>query len=216
MGKRIPLSTFIIASVLFCVVAAGATYGIYTQVIAPAQTQQTAQRDDAATEKDTDGQADDEQTESDDSDDTTESGASEDADRTAAADDTATPDSPDASDTADATAPTQTTREPEPEPAHAFSCEYFYIDMPEGSGTLEVTDAGHEEDGFMTYWFSRTSGNGSEGGAAVYVGNEPHTASTTYLGTTSEGYTISASEAGAGVFANPDYPDFAGAVLTPL
>ena len=216
MGKRIPLSTFLIASVLFCAVAAGATYGIYTQVIAPAQTQQTAQRDDAAPEKDADEQADDERHETDGSGDATKSETSEDADHTTEADGTASPDSPDASDTAGTDEPAQTTQEPEPEPAHAFSCEYFYIDMPEGSGTLEVTDAGHEEGGFMTYWFNRTSGNGSDGGAAVYVGNEPHTASTTYLGTTSEGYTISASEAGAGVFANPDYPDFAGAVLTPL
>lgn len=216
MGKRIPLSTFIVASVLFCVVAAGATYGIYTQVIAPAQTQQTVQRDDAATQKDADEQADDEQHGTDGSSDAAKSDTPEDSDRTTATDGAASSESPDTSDAADTTAPTQATQEPEPEPAHAFSCEYFYIDMPEGSGTLEVTDAGHEENGFMTYWFSRTSGNGSDGGAAVYVGNEPHTASTTYLGTTSEGYTISASEAGAGVFANPDYPDFAGAVLTPL
>lgn len=216
MGKRIPLSTFIVASVLFCAVAAGATYGIYTQVIAPAQTQQTAQRDDAATQKDADEQADGEQHGTDGSSDTAKSDTPEDADRTTVTDSAASSESPDASDAADTTAPTQTTQEPEPEPAHAFSCEYFYIDMPEGSGTLEVADAGHEENGFMTYWFNRTSDNGSDGGAAVYVGNEPHTASTTYLGTTSEGYTISASEAGAGVFANPDYPDFAGAVLTPL
>lgn len=216
MGKRIPLSTFIIGSALFCAVAAGATYGIYTQVIAPAQTQQTAQRDNAAPEKDAGEQADDERHETDSSDDAAEPETPEDADRTTETDGAASPESPDASDAAGATEPTQTTQEPKSEPEHAFTCEYFYIDMPEGSGTLEVTDAGHEEGGFMTYWFSRTSGNGSEGGAAVYVGNEPHTASTSYLGTTSEGYAISASEAGAGVFANPDYPDFAGAVLTPL
>ena len=68
----------------------------------------------------------------------------------------------------------------------------------------------------MTYQFGRTSANGSAGGAMVYVGNEPHTGSTTNLGTTSEGYIISASEAGAGVFQTPDNPYSSGAVLTPL
>ena len=46
MGKRIPLSTFIVVSALFCVVAAGATYGIYAQVIAPSQAPQTAEQTD--------------------------------------------------------------------------------------------------------------------------------------------------------------------------
>ena len=213
MGKRIPLSTFIVASVLFCIVAAGATYGIYAQVIAPSQPSQTAEQtdDEAATDdKDTadtsadsknDGSADDTTS-------GTEAEAGSDKDAVAASDDAQETEPADAADTSEAAQ--------ESEPTHAFSCEYFYIDMPEGAGTLEVIDAGHEEGGFMTYQFGRTSGNGSAGGAMVYVGNEPHTGSTTNLGTTSEGYIISASEAGAGVFQTPDNPYSSGAVLTPL
>lgn len=213
MGKRIPLSTFIVVSALFCVVAAGATYGIYAQVIAPSQAPQTAEQTDgeaATDDKDVadttadsknDGSADDTAP-------NTEAAADGDKDAVATSDDAQATEPADAADSAEATQ--------EPEPAHAFSCEYFYIDMPEGAGTLEVIDAGHEEDGFMTYQFGRTSGNGSVGGAMVYVGNEPHTGSTTNLGTTSDGYIISASEASAGVFYTPDNPHSSGAVLTPL
>lgn len=213
MGKRIPLSAFIVVSVLFCIVAAGATYGIYAQVIAPSQPSKTAEQtdDEAATDdKDTadtsadsknDGSADDTTS-------GTEAEASSDKDAATASDDAQETEPADAADTSEAAQ--------ESEPTHAFSCEYFYIDMPEGAGTLEVIDAGHEEGGFMTYQFGRTSGNGSAGGAMVYVGNEPHTGSTTNLGTTSGGYIISASEAGAGVFQTPDNPYSSGAVLTPL
>ena len=213
MGKRIPLSTFIVVSALFCVVAAGATYGIYAQVIAPSQAPQTAEQTDgeaATDDKDVadttadsknDGSADDTAP-------NTEAAADGDKDAVAASDDAQETEPADAADTSEAAQ--------ESEPTHAFSCEYFYIDMPEGAGTLEVIDAGHEEGGFMTYQFGRTSANGSAGGAMVYVGNEPHTGSTTNLGTTSEGYIISASEAGAGVFQTPDNPYSSGAVLTPL
>ena len=213
MGKRIPLSTFIVVSALFCIVAAGATYGIYAQVIAPSQSSQAAEQtdDEAATDdknaadtyadsKD-DGSADDATSD-------TEAEADNDKDAAAASDDAQETEPADAANTSEVAQ--------EPEPTHAFSCEYFYIDMPEGAGTLEVNDAGHEEGGFMAYQFGRTSGNGSAGGAMVYVGNEPHTGSTTNLGTTSEGYIISASEAGAGVFQTPDNPYSSGAVLTPL
>ena len=213
MGKRIPLSTFIVISVLFCIVAAGATYGIYAQVIAPSQSSQAAEQtdgeaitgDEDAADASTDSKDDES---ADDTTSDTEAAADSDKDAAATPDDAQETEPADTGETAEATQ--------EPEPAHAFSCEYFYIDMPEGAGTLEVIDAGHEEDGFMTYQFGRTSGNGSAGGAMVYVGNEPHTGSTTNLGTTSEGYIISASEAGAGVFQTPDNPYSSGAVLTPL
>ena len=213
MGKRIPLSTFIVISVLFCLVAAGATHGIYTQVIAPSQSSQAAEQTDGEAITDDEDAADASTDSKDDesADDTTsdtEAAADSDKDAAATPDDAQETEPADTGETAEAAQ--------EPEPTHAFSCEYFYIDMPEGAGTLEVNDAGHEEGGFMTYQFGRTSGNGSAGGAMVYVGNEPHTGSTTNLGTTSEGYIISASEAGAGVFQTPDNPYSSGAVLTPL